>query len=187
MRIVMIFALVIQAAFAQQRGGVGGAAGRGFAGHGRTGPGVYRGFGAPVRNSFVNPYLLGGYGFWGDYSDWDGYPYSEAYVEPQPTRPNVIIMAPPRTVAPVQPAAPVVHEYTAAPEGAESALGAATFTIVLKNGSQLSAIATWVQDGKLHYLDSQGKHQVLSAEVIDRRATERSNEEKHLRMQLPPD
>lgn len=184
MRLMMIFAFVIPLAVAQ-RPGTGGGAARGFAGHGPVRgfeSGFYRGFGG------LNPYAYGplSYGFWGDDMDWADYPYSRAYA-PEPLPPpqtSVVFLAPPAPPLPPRPVTPLIHDYTSAPESAAAI--PATFTVALKDGTQLLAVAAWVQAGKLHLVDTQDKQQVLSPDVIDREATNRSNAEKHLRLQLPP-
>jgi hypothetical protein len=147
-----------------------------------------------LGNRFRGSYLplYGGYGFGGDYPDWGGYLYPGEYGDEFSSPPNVFYMAPPTAQAfpqpaePVRPARAVIHEYKVAPKQGEIGAGASTFTIALKDGSQRLAVATWIQDGKLHCLDSQGRQQVLSPDSIDRQTTDRLNEEKHLRLQLPP-
>jgi len=135
------------------------------------------------RSRFIGSYppLSGGFGLWG------GYPYAE---EP-PAVPDAFVMAPaagqtsPQPAAPVRPAQSVIHEYKW-PKNEETGGGATAFTIALKDGSQHLAVAAWIQGGKLHYLDAEDRQQALSSDVIDRQTTDRLNEEKHLRLQLPP-
>jgi hypothetical protein len=81
------------------------------------------------------------------------------------------------------PAQAVIHEYNVGHESGDSGPKASTIIIALKDGSQCSAVATWVQGGKLHYLDSEGTQQTLSADLINRHETNRLN---HLQIQLPP-
>jgi hypothetical protein len=208
MRLMMVFALITQTALAQHAAGFArGAAGpRGFAGGGPISGGpMARGQGALGQrrgnrfgrfgNSFGGGYwpFYGDYGFWGDYPDWADYPYGDYPYAQEPWPPsNAFPMAPPAPVfapppAPARPAQAVIHEYPVPPASAGSSSGATTFTIALKDGSQLSAIATWIQEGKLYYVDSQQRHRVLSPDVIDRETTERLNEEKHMRLELPSD
>jgi hypothetical protein len=203
MRLMIVLALIIQTALAQHAGGFarGPAGPRGFAGGGPISRGpMARGQGAlgpRVRNrsgrsenSSIGGYgpFFGDYGSWGDYLDGADYPAGE---EPSPPS-NVSCMTPPAPVfalssAPAGPAQAVIHEYPAPPASAGSSSGATAFTIALKDGSQRSAIAAWTQGGKLYYVDSQHRHQVLSPDVIDRETTERLNDEKHLPLQLPSD
>jgi hypothetical protein len=149
--------------------------------------------GGRFRSPFIGSYPLipGGYGLLGDYPYDAGYPYPGLYAEEPPPPPNAFVtaspagQASPQPAAPVQPAQSVIHEYTW-PKSDETGAGATTFTIALKDGSQRLATAAWVQGGKLHYLDPEDRQQALSADVIDRQRTDRLNEEKHLRLQLPP-
>jgi hypothetical protein len=85
-----------------------------------------------------------------------------------------------------RPANPVVQEYkwdepVTGPEDQ-----AASFAIVLKDGSKRYAVMAWVQDGQLHYIDSEGHQQTLAANVIDRDTTHRLNRQKSLNLRLPP-
>jgi hypothetical protein len=200
MRLMIVFTLIIQSALAQHAVGfAGGAAGpRGFAGGGPISRGARAGeqgaFGprrgnlfGRFRNSFTGGYwpLFGNYGFWGDYPNWADYPYAEEPSPPFFMMPPAPVFAPPP--APARPVQSVIHEYPAPPASVGSASEATVFTIALKDGSQRSAIACWIQEGKLHYVDSRQRHQVLSPDVIDRETTERLNEEKHLRLELPSD
>jgi hypothetical protein len=200
MRLMIVFTLIIQSALAQHAAGFarGPAGPRGFAGVGPVSSGpMARGQGAfgarrgngfgRFGNSFLSGYwpFFGDYGLWDDYLDWADYPYAEQPSPPFFMMPRAPVFAPPP--APARPVEAVIHEYPAPPASAGSSSGATAFTIALKDGSQRSAIAAWVQEGKLHYVDSQQRHQVLSPDVIDRETTERLNEEKHLRLELPSD
>jgi hypothetical protein len=135
--------------------------------------------------------MPGGYGFLGGYPYGAGYPDAGFYAEEPPPPPNFVVAAPPagqaspQPPAPIRPAQSVIHEYKW-PKSDETGGGATTFTIALKDGSQRFATAAWVQGGKLHYLDPEDRRQALSSDVIDRQTTDRLNEEKHLRLQLPP-
>ena len=83
--------------------------------------------------------------------------------------------------APPPPVTPEMHEYTAAtPEPGEPA----TFTIVLKNGTALSAAAASVQVGVLQIVDPNGEHRRIPLDSIDRETTRRRNAERNLRLQL---
>ena len=195
MRFMAVFLLVVPMAIAQHAGGFarGNAGGRGFAGHGtmtrRTTPGSAGRF----RSRYIGSYppISGGFGFWGGYPCEADYPYPGLYAEEPPAPPNVFVTAPaggqafPQPAAPVRPAQSVIHEYKW-PKNDEPGGGATTFTIALKDGSQRFAGAAWIQGGKLYYLDSEDRQQSLSSDVIDRQTTDRLNEEKHLRLQLPP-
>jgi hypothetical protein len=196
MRFMAVFLLVVPTTLAQHSGGFarGNAGGRGFAGHGtmtrRTTPGSAGRF----RSRFIGSYprISGSFGFWGGYpGEADYYPYQGIYAEEPSPVPDAFVTAPaagqasPQPAAPVRPAQSVIHEYKW-PKNDEPGDGATTFTIALKDGSQRFAVAAWIQGGKLQYLDSEGRQQALSSDVIDRQTTERLNKEKHLRLELPP-
>lgn len=195
MRFMAVFLLVVPMAIAQHSGGFarGNAGGRGFAGHGtmtrRTTPGSVGRFGSRFIGSY--PPIPGGFGFWGGYPYEAAYPYAGLYAGEPSAPPNVFVTAPtggqasPQPAAPVRRAQSVIHEYTW-PKNDETGGGASTFTIALKDGSQRFAVAAWIQGGKLLYLDAEDRQQSLSSDVIDRQTTDRLNEEKHLRLQLPP-
>ena len=204
MRFIAIFLVVVPMAIAQHSGqhsggfAGGNAGGRGFAGHGTitlgTTPGQAGRFqGGRFKNRFNGSYPPnpGGFAYWGGYPYWGDYSYPGFYGEEQSDPTNVFVTAPageqasPQPAAPVRPAQPVIHEYTW-PKNEETGGGATTFTIALKDGSQRFAVAAWIQGSKLLYLDSEDRQQSLSSDVIDRQTTDRLNEEKHLRLQLPP-
>jgi hypothetical protein len=81
---------------------------------------------------------------------------------------------------------PVLNQYKWKDEDVAGGENSGTFTIALKDGSRLYPAATWLQNNKLYYLDAEGRQQGLSADRIDRNATQRLNEEKKLHLQLPP-
>lgn len=209
MRLIMIF-LILQAAWAQHSGGfaAGGVGARGFAGRGFGARGLgtrgfagrgpiirsNRGFGRRFGNGFINPYLpfFWDYGLWGDYPYWGDNENPGWYENEAPPPPDAFLLPSPPVQAPPQRAEPpvtahaVIHEYKVAHEPGENKPGANAFTIALKDGSQRAAVASWVQDQKLYYVDSEGRQQVLASDLIDRHATERLNQQNHLQMQLPP-
>jgi hypothetical protein len=82
-------------------------------------------------------------------------------------------------------ASSVIHDYNFPRQPASSPAKPA-FTIVLRDGTTRTAMATWIARGRLYYLDSQSRQQVLPPELIDRDATERANEAKNLNVTLPP-
>ncbi len=154
------------------------------------------------RRGFQNGFRYRqGYGLYAPYFPLSGYdfyaPYSPLYGDDQfageypqeyPANGNTVIIQPAAAgnVEPAPPASSVIHEYKLDTKPAGVPGERLTFTIVLKNGTTRSAAVSWVQNGKLHYLDSQSRQQLLSPEAIDRDATERANEQKNLRMDLPP-
>jgi len=78
---------------------------------------------------------------------------------------------------------PQIHEY-AAPAAPSPGTEQATFAIVLKNGSTLSATAATVQGSALQIVDPEGEHRRVPLDSIDREATRRRNAERNLRLQL---
>jgi hypothetical protein len=174
MRLVMIFAMATAIALAQ-RGGT--SAGPNAQGHGPVGQGgrvppthSRRGFGNRARSPWLGPYWPS---FGDDYDD-----------EPLVPVNAPIALAPVRPTPLQPPAQTVIHEYTVPSGGTEAS--AAAFTIAIKDGTERLASAAWVQNGKLHYIDAQGRQQTLAPDEIDRAKTEQLNQEKHIRLQLPP-
>lgn len=143
-------------------------------------------FRGQVRNGFIVPYAgLSDYGYLG----YD--PYLANYGDDFSSPPAIFYILPPfgptspEPAESVRPAQAVIHEYKVDHEAVEGEREI-TFTIALKDGSKRFAAASWVQNGKLHYVNSEGRQEILSPESIDREATNRLNEQNHLRMQLPP-
>lgn len=164
--------------------GVGfGRFGRGF----RGGGGGFGGYPVPY------PVFVGG-GFYGDNS----YAYQQ---QQQP--PNITIVMPPQQTAP-----PVtINQYgpeAANPEpsaGAESGIQSyqapsaprpepaedqVMFFIALKDSSVYTAVAYWVEDGTLHYITPQGRHNQVSLDLVDRQTSARLNEGRKVEFHLPP-
>ena len=135
-----------------------------------------------------------GYGYGWPYLplwDYDYYgPYAPDYEQQTAQDPQAYGWVPPVVAQavppPPKPASLVIREYNFEKEATGSPREQKTFTIVLKDGSTRSATASWVLDGKLHYLDSRSLQQTLTPDMIDRDATDRANEQKNLRMELPP-
>ena len=75
-----------------------------------------------------------------------------------------------------------IHEYKVPTGGDDTS---AVFSIVSKDGPVLSAIAAWVSNGALHYIDTDGLPAQVPLGSVDREATRRANAEKHLRLWLP--
>jgi hypothetical protein len=143
-------------------------------------------FRGQIRNGFIAPYApLFDYGYLG----YD--PYLANYGDEFSSPPAIFYVLPPvgptspEPAEPVRPAQAVIHEYKVDHEAAEGEKDI-TFTIALKDGSKRFAAASWVQNGKLHYVNSEGRQEILSPDSIDREATNRLNQQNHLRMQLPP-
>ncbi len=124
---------------------------------------------------------------------WPGYYGEESYANAaEPT--VIVVQAPPVAVQPVvpapppQPARPVVHEYhfseeAAAPPAPEEQRA---YVIALKNGSQDSAVALWVEGGILHYVNRDYDQRDVALSQIDRALTLKLNREQRLPLSLPP-
>lgn len=144
-------------------------------------------FRGQFRNGFLASYApLLDYGYLG----YEPYlaNYEDEFSSPAPGIFYVlppVVPATPQPAESIHPAQAVIHEYKVDHEAGEGGREI-TFTIALKDGSKRFAAASWVQDGKLHYVNSEGKQDILSPDSIDREATNRLNEQNHLRMQLPP-
>jgi len=202
------FFLVTIGAVAQHSGGSAGGFGHTAAPAGArsgsmrsTGPAVmrgtnggYYGSGLVFRSGFGQYRGRGGFRYgWPYFPIWDydlpaPLTYSDDYAGEYPLFGNLIIPPAAGTAPspPPQPAVSVIHEYNFGKEPAGLPGEPATFTIVLKDGSTRQAMASWVADGKLHYVDLQARQPVLPPQLIDRDATERANKAKNLRMELPP-
>jgi hypothetical protein len=122
------------------------------------------------------------------YSDLGYYPATYSFpAESAPGGVTIIQQfAPPGPASAEEQSAvtPQIHEYPA-PAAPSSGAEPATFAIVLKDGSALSASAVTVQGDALQIVDPDGRHRRVSLDTIDREATRRRNAERNLRLQLP--
>ena len=153
------------------------------------------GTGLPPLNSSGRPPGLN----YGGFPRGDGYDYGfdgYGYAAPYPNAPRVVVLvqqpvvpaAPPAPPAPPEPIHSSIQNVKGYPKQNPSSAPPAFFTIVLNNGSRLTASAVWVQ-GKTdaRYLDGDGQvHRVPLADV-DRTATRELNQTNHLNLRLPPE
>jgi hypothetical protein len=127
-----------------------------------------------------------GYGYLSadyDYGAASGYaPQPIVYVPPPPVLPQ------PTARPAAEPERPSVTEYTwpaedatSSPSGTESQV----FSIVLKDGSTLSAVAVFSSDDGLHYVDPDERHLRISMSEVDRAATIKLNRARKLNLYLP--
>jgi hypothetical protein len=166
-------------ACAQRRGG----AGLGFArgGHGFS------------RARAVSPY---GFGYaYLPYDSGDAYAYAPQpvlTVQQPPLFPPIVEQSVRPVVEP--PVHPVVTDYkwpAAGTASSPSALSTTSesepqaFSIVLKNGSTLSAVAVFASDDGLHYVDPDDRHLRISMSSVDRAATLKLNRARNLNLHLP--
>ena len=57
--------------------------------------------------------------------------------------------------------------------------------IALNDGSRKSANAVWVQNGALHYVDTEDRHHQVPLQSVDRQSTWKLNRERKLDFWLP--
>jgi hypothetical protein len=62
----------------------------------------------------------------------------------------------------------------------------ALFVIALKDGSRLSAVAVWVQQNQLRYVDADDQNRRVPLAAVDRAATRELNQARHLNLRVPP-
>ena len=142
-----------------------------------------------------------GYGYWPYGFGYTDLPYdsddslepdysSDAYsYPPQPGPPQwARFQQPPAQPALKSPVHPVVNEYKWPAATAASSVSDSeprTFTIVLKNGSTLSALMILSSEEGLRYVDPNDKLQRISMSQIDRAATLKLNRARNLNLDLP--
>ncbi|HWR49744.1 MAG TPA: hypothetical protein VN428_01465, partial [Bryobacteraceae bacterium] len=178
------------------RGGGGGFRGRirGFAGfHGFRRFGGFGFGGSAFIGSGFYPYayypsyplFVGGY--YGGY-----YPPAAAY----PQAPNVtVIYLPPygepederedREEEVRREVTPEVREYTGRAAEAAPRREQITFEIAMKDGPVHSALAYWVEEGALNFIDIEGKRHSVNLAAVDRKRSEELNRAKQVEFRLP--
>jgi hypothetical protein len=117
-----------------------------------------------------------------------GWDYDYAPYAPPP---NVTIVQPPPPPVivqerPPQPLHSEIREYKVAPESTATVAEPPSFAIALRDGSVHFAMAVTAQDGALLYVDSDGRHERIPLETVDRETTTRLNRERNLTLRLPP-
>lgn len=186
----------------------GGSFGGGFRGgefRGGFGRGFYGGYGRGFYGGYPWGWGLGwGWGGLWDYPwdwGWDyGYPYgypaypSYGYAYPSyeysyPAQPVVTTYAPDgsATYQPSQPAKPVViNQYFNKNENAPPAQRQDVyFSIALHDGTVYTALAYWVQDGSLHFVDTQGNRHRVAITDVDEPKSENLNRQRGVDFGLP--
>ena len=190
-------------------GGFSGFRGGGFRG-GLVGRGGFnRGFNGNrffFRNGFFRNRAFFGAGFfpgfYGGFYDpffWDypAYPYASGYGSPY-YGPDVTVISdgsygyaePPRIVInegyrPEQPS-PSVREYPPPQNRPESgAYEKPLYLIAFKTGIIRAALAYWVEDGTLHFVNMDGEVKTEPLTAVDRELSERLNHERHVGFSLP--
>jgi hypothetical protein len=102
--------------------------------------------------------------------------------------PSVIILQQPQPVAPAPAAAPSAAAPptpVAPPAEAPPPPDVGTFTLVLKDGTHLSAVAFTRQKGRIVYITKDGIRRSFSLSELDRIATEKLNEDCGISVELP--
>ena len=102
---------------------------------------------------------------------------------------NVVVFESP-PAAPAPPPPPIrssIQEFNA-PEvnPAASREPPAFFVIALKDGSRHTAVAVWVQQDQLRYVDADDQNRRVPLAAVDRVATRELNQARHLNLRLPP-
>jgi hypothetical protein len=155
---------------------------------GRRGYGHRRGGAAAFP--FAYPVFVGGE----YYSD-------PSYYQGQQQAPNITIVMPPQNAPPVtvnQYAQDAASEDQTSPGGSIHTYQAPSaerpnpsdddvvFFVALKDSSVYTALAYWVEDSTLHYITSQGKHNQVSLDLVDRETSAKLNEGRKVEFRLPP-
>lgn len=126
----------------------------------------------------VTPVFFGGYGGYGDYGDYGSQP-----AEIQQPQPQIIVLQ--------QPAPQPAPEVEAAPAPQPAAVVPKArpdndqFILVLRDGSQVTAVAFSRQDSRIVYITPEGRRRSLAISGLDAAATIRVNEERGTSLQLP--
>ena len=153
--------------------------------------------GRPHGQPVLPVYAVGAPGWYGGY-----------YAAP-PSPPNVtVVQAPPpvviynREYVPEQ-ARPVMREYATGSDGSSERVRAyeapipshpepqaqdmpkeskeaAIYLIALKDGAVVTAVASWKEDGSLHYITPRHAHKKVGLTLVDLKLTERLNRERGL-------
>jgi hypothetical protein len=160
---------------------------------------VYPGGGGPrmvipgttprVQRNWGSSYIYPMY--YPNYDPSYGAPSDQSAAPAQQSSPNVIVIYPQQTAAPVvvpETAHPAMHVYQ--PETAEPAEAAGETTehylFAFKDHSIYSAVAYWVEGDTLHYFTNGHTHNQVSLSLLDRDLTERLNKESGTPLKLPP-
>jgi hypothetical protein len=162
---------------------------------------------APPIRTIIAPYpvFYGGY-FYGPYTGYDtapppayGYGYNDpnnagdpntpqnyAYDPNQSGQPQVLVN---RDYTPDS-VNPVIHNYSGNPPTDPSAQGNGDapqifFLIAMKDHTIFSAAAYWVEDDTLNYITTQGVHNRVSLDLVDRDFSKLLNAQRQIDFALP--
>ncbi len=123
---------------------------------------------------------------------------ASAYVDPnaaqpQPAQmPNITIVMPPQQQAPApepstatQGGAITTYRPPEEQQSEPPLTDQVLFFIALKDASVYTAAAYWVEDGTLHYITPQGRHNQVSLDLVDRETSARLNQGRKVDFRLP--
>jgi hypothetical protein len=137
------------------------------------------------------PVFYGGYPWYGGYGGYGG-SYGGSYAPydgQQAAQPNVMVIYLPSTApsyGPEMVSSPRYEpEYRQRPQAAFPSLPSVYFQIATRKGSVYAAVAYWVQDGRLEYIDFEGTRQHLTLADVDRQRSESLNKSRHVDFRLP--
>jgi hypothetical protein len=130
-----------------------------------------------------------GYGYGWGFSDADAFDdytqpgdYDVNYQNPIVSMPEQQSCEPVTIQPPSPPVRPEINEYK---WPASSGDTAATFVLLLTDGSVRQAIAVWVQNNAVHYIRPEGTGGRVDLHYINREGTRMANAARHLALVLP--
>ncbi len=145
--------------------------------------GAIRGFGYGRNGYGYGGYGYGGYygGYFDPFYDQNGfYPFTQPAEAGAPTPLIYPSTAQPAMVAPVH---SVIHEYTHAQDygtGGMPDKSPVLYLIAFRDKNIRAAMTYWIQDGTLHYLDTDHKEQHAPLTAVDREMSAQLNRERHI-------
>jgi hypothetical protein len=141
-----------------------------------------------IYNRFRN-YRFRNYGYGSSGLGW-GYPdafdgdagYYGGFQSPMIGMPEEENWGPTFIQPPTPPVRPELHEYKWPDSSGDTA---ATFVLMLTDGSVRPAVAVWIQDSIVHYITPEGAGGRLGLHSVNREGTRLANAAKHLTLWLP--
>jgi hypothetical protein len=133
------------------------------------------------NNHFASPgfYILDGGGAYAVPSDSDASDQQAQASASAPQQPQIIVVQQPMAQQPA-PDSSAPQEAVSAPLPDEG-----EFTLVLRNGSQIQAVAFTRAGDKIVYITPEGGRRSIAASALDADATEQTNQENGTPLQLP--
>lgn len=142
---------------------------------------VHRRFFSPFfQTPFFTPWAV-----WPVFGGGYAYPYDAYALYPQ--SPNVIIVYPPAPSEPAPSGPEIISSQSEARGDAADApkRDPVFFLIPLKDHSVYSAVAYWVEGDALHFVTTEGRHNQVAVESVDRPLSEKLNEGREINFRLP--